>query len=720
MKLKKRGQSFSRMVFAMICCAVFQGLVVQWTPVSAKEASYPAILTSAETAWLQAHPIIRLAPDPEFKPIEFFDQDGLYTGLAADFTHLLEQKLGIRFEIVRCRNWDDVMDRMSRHEVDILNAVVKTPQRETFLNFSQPYLKIPSVIIVRKNVDADLTLDMLSGMNIVMISGYGYVDLIHNNYPELNIALVPDLKTALRKVSFGMADAFIGDLATASFYIESEGITNLRLAGETEPPNISGFAVRSDWPELTGILEKGLGLITGEEKRATYNKWIHLGPEPGVTWREFKNLMVIILGSISLIILVFLVWNRSLKRMVNLRTEDLRKEIEERRRAQEALGESEAHLRTLLKTIPDLVWLKDPDGLYLACNARFERFFGAREETIKGKTDYDFVSKDLADFFRQNDRVAIEKGSPSINEEEVVYADDGHHELLETIKTPIYGSNGQLIGVLGIARDITDRKHAENERKKLEDQLRQSHKMEAIGTIAGGIAHEFNNILGVIVGNTELAEDSVEDWNPARLNLEEIKKASLRARDIIKQLLNFSRKTEQTKKMVDMGLLIQESIHLLRSSMPKSIDIQLSLPEKLGMIKADPTQINQVLINLCTNAAHAMEENGGSLRIDLSERQLDTGFETQFQSLDAGRYIQLEISDTGHGIAPAIQTKIFDPYFTTKDVGKGTGMGLAVVLGIVKSHNGAISVYSEQGRGSTFKVLFPVAESGMADREIPK
>ena len=385
-------------------------------------------------------------------------------------------------------------------------------------------------------------------------------------------------------------------------------------------------------------------------------------------------------------------------------------DITSRKLAEEALRKNDAYLRTLIHTIPDLVWLKDKDGVYLFCNSRFERFFGAKEEKIIGRTDYDFVDKELADFFREHDKLAMAKCGPSMNEEEVTYADDGHHEILETIKTPLYERDGRLIGVLGIARDITERKQAEEERKKLEGQLRQSHKMEAVGTIAGGIAHDFNNILGIIIGNMELAIDSIEEWNPALLNLEEIKKASLRASDVVKQLLNFSRKTEQTKKIIDIHPMIKESIKLLRSSIPTSIDIQLNLPDTVKTIMADSTQIHQVLINLCTNAAHAMEKDGGILKIDLSEIELDTVAVTQFQEIQAGHYVQLTISDTGHGIDSATKAKIFDPYFTTKEIGKGTGMGLAVVLGIVKNHNGTISVYSEPGRGSTFKVLFPVAE----------
>lgn len=393
------------------------------------------------------------------------------------------------------------------------------------------------------------------------------------------------------------------------------------------------------------------------------------------------------------------------------------RDITERRKVEEALSESETFLKNLINSIPDLIWLKNEEGIYLLCNSKVERLFGTSEAEIVGKTDYDFVDSDLADLFREYDRVAIAEGISIMNEELVTYADDGHQETLETVKTPIYDNQGRLIGILGVARDITERKWAEQQREKLESQLRQSHKMEAIGTIAGGIAHDFNNILGIIVGNVELALDGVERWNPVRQNLDEIKAAGFRASEVVAQLLNFSRKIEQDKKQIDFGTIIRESIRLLRASFPSSIEIQMEVAQELHPIIADPTQLHQVLINLCTNAAHAMEEEGGVLRIQLTEIEYSEEVTTQFQTIQPGSYCQLLVSDTGCGINPEIVGKIFDPYFTTKEVGRGTGMGLAVVLGIVKNHNGVILVESTEGEGTSFTVLFPVSDEVITAEE---
>ena len=199
------------------------------------------------------------------------------------------------------------------------------------------------------------------------------------------------------------------------------------------------------------------------------------------------------------------------------------RDITEHKRAEERLRENQSRFRTLLDTIPDLIWLKDADGVYLACNATFGRFFGATETDIVGKTDYDFVGKELADFFRDHDRKAMAADGPSSNEEWVTFADDGHSALLYTTKIPMYEAGGSLLGVLGVGRDITDLKHAQEEKIKLESQLQQAQKMESVGRLAGGVAHDFNNMLTVILGNAELGLMHLGPTNPVCNNLKEIK-----------------------------------------------------------------------------------------------------------------------------------------------------------------------------------------------------
>jgi len=259
--------------------------------------------------------------------------------------------------------------------------------------------------------------------------------------------------------------------------------------------------------------------------------------------------------------------------------------------------------------------------------------------------------------------------------------------------------DGQL-SHLTIVHDLT-------ELIALETQLQQAHKMESIGTLAGGIAHDFNNILSIILGNTELALNDIPEWNPAHHNIEQIKTASLRAKDVIRQLLSFSRKTEQEQKPTDLSHLLKESLKLIKSSIPSSIEIRENIPNFCHTILADTSQIHQVLINLCTNAIHAMSENGGVLEIAVNTVNKKRNLESEFTNLPAGNYLKLVIRDTGSGIDAKIRGKIFDPYFTTKALGKGTGMGLSLVHGIIKNHNGYIYVNSEVGKGTCFSIFFP-------------
>ncbi len=271
-------------------------------------------------------------------------------------------------------------------------------------------------------------------------------------------------------------------------------------------------------------------------------------------------------------------------------------------------------------------------------------------------------------------------------------------------------NDGTPLSMIGTVQDITERKQAEEKRSQLEEQLRQAQKMESIGTLAGGIAHDFNNILGIIVGNTELAMVDVPEGNPVRYNLEEVHKASLRARDMVKQILRFSRQTEQEAKPIRISPIIEESLNLLRSSIPTTIEIRKNISPHADTILGDPTQINQILMNLCTNAVHAMRENDGLLEVCLKNMTICEKDIIRYHDLSPGKYVVLTVSDTGQGLEPELIDRIFDPYFTTKEVGEGTGMGLAVVHGIVNNHNGTIYVYSEPGKGTTFNVYFPLIE----------
>jgi len=368
------------------------------------------------------------------------------------------------------------------------------------------------------------------------------------------------------------------------------------------------------------------------------------------------------------------------------------------------LKESEAKYRRLTENSPDMIYrMSLPGGKYEYVSPASETIFGYSPEIWYENPILiqNIIHPDFHGYFNEKWDLLLKGEVPPTYEYQILYQ-ERENRWIHQRNVDVRDSNGKLIAIEGIVTDITELKH-------MEEELRQAHKMESIGTISGGIAHDFNNILGIIIGNAELAVEDIPDWSPAQNNLKEIKIAGMRARDIVKQLLSFSRKTVQTQKNIRIHPIIKESIKLIRSSIPTTIDIHLNVKDIEGVIKADPTQIHQVLINMCTNAAHAMDDKGGILTIGLSEVELSSVSGYQFQDVEPGKYIQLTIEDTGVGIDRSIVDRVFDPYFTTKEVGKGSGMGLSVVHGIVKSCNGAISVYSEPGQGTTFKLLFPAA-----------
>jgi DNA-binding response OmpR family regulator/anti-sigma regulatory factor (Ser/Thr protein kinase) len=250
----------------------------------------------------------------------------------------------------------------------------------------------------------------------------------------------------------------------------------------------------------------------------------------------------------------------------------------------------------------------------------------------------------------------------------------------------------------------------EGQKKQLEMELYQSQKMEAIGTLAGGIAHDFNNILSIILGNSELALDSLQELDPIRQNLEQIFTAANRAKEITYQLLSFCRKGDSKQHPLNLNTIIGESLKLMRASLPTNIEIRQNLLDGSHAVLGDATQIHQIMINLCTNAAHAMQDKGGRIEVSLKNVTLEPSHDAQYKGLPPGNYIKMIVSDTGHGINPQIMDQIFDPYFTTKDVGKGTGMGLSLVRGIVKSHGGEIRVDSKPGEFTNINILLPVID----------
>lgn len=383
----------------------------------------------------------------------------------------------------------------------------------------------------------------------------------------------------------------------------------------------------------------------------------------------------------------------------------LDKKIRELEQEHNKLKQSEEKYRRLVEALREnyIFYTHDTNGVFTYVSPSVTTVLGySQEDFLCHYTEY-LVNKDLNEWTKYHTEQAISGKKQPLFELQILHK-DGSIRLLEITEEAIFDKDGNVVAVEGIANDITKKKHLENK-------LRQVQKMEAIGTLAGGIAHDFNNILMGILGYCEIVKLKVATDSPVQNDIDQIINASNRAKDIVRQILTFSRQTEQGKKPVMVQYILKEALKLLRSSIPTTINFQPEIYPNCGAVLADPSQIHQVIMNLCTNAYHAMREHGGILAVKLSEIEVDDTYYLSPLDLKPGTYVKLEISDTGVGIEKHILEKIFDPYFTTKGKGEGTGLGLAIVHGIVKALDGHITVYSEPGKGSCFSVYLPQVEA---------
>ncbi len=699
-------------------------------------------LTEAEKSWLADHPVIRLAPDPQFLPLEFFDVSGNYVGMAADYVSLIENKLGIRFQRVRLNNWDEVLDQARKRQVDMWGAAVPTPQRLEYMSFTKPYLQLPAVVLVRRKVTEELTLKELRGMKVAIISGYGIHDYIVNNHPQLQLEVVPDIVSGLRKVSMGLADAMVANVALATYYIEKEGITNLRIAGESGFEYQWALASRKDWPELNAVLEKGLRQITPGERRAIYKKWINL-ERP---WSEkIRELGIVALG----FLVIFgmgggWMWYRSMVRTVERKTADLKRELTEKGKVEEALRKSEKQYRDLFYQLHSLAQSTAADTgneffqslahhLALSFNVKYA-FIGKLVDpeigmvtTLAFWNGSGFTGSLTYEIKNTPCEQVIRNGWCSFPENVLEGFPEDQYLIDLNIESymgiPILDGSGVPIGHMGVMDDkpITDaptnqmifslfasRAFAEMERQAaVEDLLRAKdsaeHASQAKTQFLSRMSHELRTPLNAILGFGQLMQMRKEALDQDQIQcLDQIIKSGNILLDLINDVLDLSRIESQGLELdfkdLPVDQVVKNAIGLfIPTAREKGIEITNRVSDRVE-VRADPLRLNQVLVNLVSNAIKYNSKNG-------------TVF-IEGSIIEESRY-RLKVTDSGIGIASDQLKVLFEPF---ERLGKefseidGTGIGLTISESLMKMMGGSIQVESVPGEGSSFIVELPVAK----------
>ena len=395
------------------------------------------------------------------------------------------------------------------------------------------------------------------------------------------------------------------------------------------------------------------------------------------------------------------------------------RDITSRKHAENALKESEERFRQMADAIPVVFWMVSPDRTRVVyVSPAYEKICGYTCETLYVLPSLWFETIHPEDREQVKNLVFSQKDQVMDYEYRIVRP-DGSIRWIHDKTSPILDERGKIILLTGIMEDITDKKKSEEERRLYEARLNRAQKMEAIGTLAGGIAHDFNNILSSIIGYTELSLDDAPKATTLYSYLEEVLKAGDRARDLVRQILMFSRQVEMERRPVRLGLIIKEALKLLRSSIPSTIRIDQDIEKTIDYVYADPTQIHQVIMNLCTNAYQSMIDTGGVMQVSLKHTDISEEFSASQPHLGEGPHLKLSVHDTGCGMESSILERIFDPFFTTREKGSGTGLGLSTVHGIVTELGGAVIVSSTPGKGSTFDVYLPRCEPDIHDTSHP-
>lgn len=653
----------------------------------------PLYLSDAERAWVAAHPVVRVGVQRGgWEPFDVMGEQGQHSGISGDYLALLGQRLGIRFETVQLTDWNATLAALGNGQVDMLSSVAQTRERQTSMTFTQAYLTSNSLIFTRHESPIRNTQD-LAGKRVAMERGYVTESLLRAAVPLAQVIEVGSTEDALRTVSSGGADAYVGNMIVASYLIRKLSLANLELRGESGLLRSElHFAVRRDWPQLVGVLDKALDSLEREEHDQILDRWL-----PPLTAFSWQGLFAVgwpyLLGVLAALVVVVL-WNRH-----------LRTQIRQRQLAEAEVVRQRSTLLAIINAIPDPIWFKDIQGRYLGINQACADLFGQSSEQVLGKRDHELLNVEWASKREEHDYTALTRDGTYESEGRVRYP-DGHWVVFDTLRTIFRDDRGVPLGLVGVSRDITVRKQAEAAMADAKELAEEAARLKS--DFLANMSHEIRTPMNAIIGMAHLVQKT-ELAPRQRSYIEKIQQASGHLLGVINDILDFS-KIEAGKlgiEHIDFNLqqVLENVANLIGDKVAgKHLELVFNLDPKLPLqLVGDPLRIGQILINYANNAVKFTERGEIELLIRAEQQDAD-----QVQ-------VYFAVRDTGIGISHDQLERLFESFqqadsSTTRKYG-GTGLGLAICKRLAEAMGGRVGVQSQAGRGSLFWCRLPLGIS---------
>ncbi len=649
-----------------------------------------------------------------FPPFKYLDEQGRPCGFDVDLTRAIAREAGLNVRI-QLGNWPDAVEALRQGEIDAIQGLFYSQERARFLDFSPRYMVVNCVSVMRRDAGPmPEAIESLAGLDLVVQAGDVILEELRTRGIQARVTTVATQEDVLREVAEGRHLCGLAARPCALYFVHKHGWSNLVHSGQALYSADYGYAVAKGRQALLASISEGLTAVKASgEYQKIYDRWFSsYEPEP-VKWLDALKYVAYVAVPLLLIALLAIVWSWNLRRQVATRTADLHQVVD-------ALAESEKKHRLLAEQTLDMIWAMNKDLIFTYANPATER--------LTGYTPDAFIGTHLSKHFDEAHLVEIMKiiaqeiakgpdHSGVILESRILHR-DGSSVPIEVHGRVIFDEAGNPVLLQGTTRDISERREEEAKHASLQAQLLQMQKLDSVGRLAGGVAHDFNNLLMGIMGYTELCRDLVMDNPPALELLDAVLKEAKRSANLTRQLLAFARKQTVAPKVLNLNDAVANMLTMLPRLIGENIDVAWLPAADLHPIKIDPSQIDQILANLCVNARDAITGTG-RITIETAQASVTDDYCKQHAETLPGDYAVLTVSDDGCGMDQETLSHMFEPFFTKKNVGEGTGLGLATVYGIVKQNNGFINVYSEPGKGTTFRVYLPVSPEALAALPAP-